>query len=72
MSSRRFSAAGVPERLPADIETAVYRITQEALTNVVRHAGARHVRVVLAAVGDEIELEVEDDGVGIVTKPKRR
>jgi len=65
-----FSAAGVPERLPADIETAVYRITQEALTNVVRHAGARHVRVVLAAVGDEIELEVEDDGVGIVTKPK--
>src|SRR5206468_1801592 len=40
-----FTADGVPERLPADIETAVYRITQEALTNVVRHA--RRPRVAL-------------------------
>src|SRR5256886_1766604 len=65
-----FTADGVPERLPADIETAVYRITQEALTNVVRHAGARRVRVALSAVDEALRLEVEDDGVGIVTKPK--
>ena len=65
-----FSADGVPERLPADIETAVYRITQEALTNVVRHAGARHVRVALTAMDGELRLEVEDDGVGLAPKRK--
>ena len=65
-----FTADGVPERLPADIETAVYRITQEALTNVVRHAGARRVRVALSAVDEELRLEVEDDGIGL--SPKRK
>src|SRR5207249_8446824 len=65
-----FVADGVPERLPTDIETAVYRITQEALTNVVRHAGARRVRVALSAVETELCLEVEDDGVGLSPKPK--
>jgi len=65
-----FTADGVPERLPADIETAVYRITQEALSNVVRHAGARHVRVALSAVDEELRLEVEDDGIGLSSKPK--
>ena len=61
----RFGAAGLPDRLPADIETAVYRITQEALTNVARHAHARSVRVALAAEVGELRLEVEDDGVGL-------
>lgn len=65
-----FTADGVPERLPADIETAVYRITQEALTNVVQHAGARHVRVALSAMDGELRLEVEDDGVGLAPKRK--
>ena len=65
-----FTADGVPERLPADIETAVYRITQEALTNVVRHAGARHVRVALRAMDGELRLEVEDDGVGLAPRRK--
>ena len=35
------------ERLPADVETALYRIVQEALTNVVKHAGAKHVSIVV-------------------------
>ena len=56
---------GVPDRLPVDIETALYRITQEALTNVARHAKASHVRVVLAATGHDVRLEIEDDGVGL-------
>ena len=55
---------GLPERLPADVETALYRITQEALTNVARHARARQVRVMIGTIGDEIRLEIEDDGVG--------
>ena len=41
------------ERLPADVETALYRIVQEALTNVVKHAGAAHVSVVVTRKRDE-------------------
>ncbi len=59
-----FSADGLPERLPPEVETALYRITQEALTNVARHARARRVRVALAAEDGELRLEIEDDGVG--------
>ena len=39
-------------RLPADVETALYRIVQEALTNAVKHAGANHVSVVVDPEGD--------------------
>jgi signal transduction histidine kinase len=59
------STDGLPDRLPADIETALYRITQEALTNVARHARASRVRVVVAATGADVRLEIEDDGVGL-------
>jgi signal transduction histidine kinase len=54
--------------LPAAVEVAVYRITQEALTNVARHAQARS-SVVRLAVDDDVSLEIVDDGVGI---PKER
>jgi signal transduction histidine kinase len=55
---------GLPERLPPEIETAIYRIAQEALTNVARHSSAGRVRVALRAQNGELRLEVEDDGVG--------
>ena len=48
-----------------DTELVLYRVAQESLTNVVRHARARHAELVLAAQGDEIVLEVCDDGVGV-------
>ena len=51
-------------RLPAAVEVAVYRITQEALANAERHAGARTCVVRLAAT-DEIRLEITDNGAGI-------
>lgn len=51
--------------LPPGVETAAYRIAQEALTNVVRHAGARRVRVTLVATGGVLTVEVADDGAGI-------
>ena len=57
----------VPEdlpSLPAAVEVAVYRITQEALTNVARHARARNC-VVRLAVDEDVALEIIDDGVGI-------
>jgi signal transduction histidine kinase len=50
--------------LPAAVEVAVYRIVQEALTNVARHAGAKTCIVRLVVNGDVI-LEIVDDGVGI-------
>jgi signal transduction histidine kinase len=61
----RLDATGFPARLPVNVETALYRITQEALTNVARHARAQRVRVVLAATGGEIRLDIEDDGIGL-------
>jgi signal transduction histidine kinase len=47
------------------LATAVFRIFQEALTNVVRHANAKHVEVHVEVTGDALALEVRDDGVGI-------
>ena len=52
------------DRLPAEIETALYRIVQEALTNVVKHAQARTVSVVLTRKGQSVVAVVEDDGRG--------
>ena len=60
------SSDGEPS-LPPDTASAVYRIFQEALTNVARHARARSVVVSLAADSASLRLEVEDDGVGIDT-----
>jgi signal transduction histidine kinase len=51
-------------RLPADVETALYRIVQEALTNVVKHAGAAHVSVVLTRKPGSVVVMIEDDGRG--------
>ncbi|MBC7228463.1 MAG: HAMP domain-containing protein [Thermoflexales bacterium] len=51
-------------RLPEAVETAVYRIAQEALTNAARHAGAQHVSIVLERRGNTLVLIVEDDGRG--------
>jgi two-component system, NarL family, sensor kinase len=50
--------------LPPHMETAVYRIAQEALQNVAKHAEARSAQVRLMTRGDTIILEVEDDGKG--------
>lgn len=52
------------ERVPALVSVSVYRIVQEALTNVVRHARASEASVRVALAGDDLTLEVLDDGVG--------
>ena len=53
-----------PERLPAASETALYRIVQEALTNVARHAEATRVSVILQTSESGVRAIVEDDGKG--------
>jgi len=53
------------ERLPSDVETTLYRITQEALTNVVKHAQARHVSIVLTRREGSVAAVIEDDGRGL-------
>ncbi|HXA76520.1 MAG TPA: response regulator [Candidatus Acidoferrales bacterium] len=52
-------------RLPADIETAIFRIVQEALTNVFRHSGASKASVLLTKGESEVACLVRDDGKGI-------
>jgi signal transduction histidine kinase len=54
----------VPVPLPPGIALAVYRITQEALTNVVKHAGGGSCEVSVRADGRRVTVEVTDDGVG--------
>jgi signal transduction histidine kinase len=60
-----FHASGLErERLPPEVETTVYRVVQEALTNVLRHAGARRVSVIVERRRDHVLVIVEDDGDG--------
>jgi signal transduction histidine kinase len=60
----RFESGLGGERLGAEVETALYRIVQESLTNIVKHAHARVVSIVLARKPDTVALVIEDDGRG--------
>jgi signal transduction histidine kinase len=51
-------------RLPPEVETALYRLVQEALTNVVKHSRARHVSISLVRRASSVSAVIEDDGVG--------
>lgn len=55
---------GTPRELPAGLDVSAYRIVQEALTNVLKHAGPARARVVVGYGPDAVELEVLDDGRG--------
>jgi PAS domain S-box-containing protein len=52
------------ERPPLEVESALYRIAQEALHNVVKHASASQARIEIRETDDELSLTVEDDGTG--------
>jgi signal transduction histidine kinase len=59
----------LPEtRLPTEIETVLFRVVQEALTNVVKHARAQHVSVILQARAGRVVVMIEDDGRGFAGK----
>ena len=60
-----FAADGLAEaRLPPDVETVVYRIVQEALTNVIRHADAATASITVIVADGRLRALVEDDGIG--------
>ena len=60
-----FKARGfTTERLPSVVETALYRVAQEAMTNVARHAQATRVDILLERSADRVRVMVEDDGAG--------
>ena len=52
------------ERLPAEVETTLYRIVQEALTNIVKHAEATNVSILLMRRKATVTVVIEDDGKG--------
>jgi len=56
--------ANVPVNLDKDVAISLFRVLQEALSNVVKHAGAQHCWVTLRGIGDEVKLHVIDDGQG--------
>nr|WP_314545705.1 cache domain-containing protein [uncultured Massilia sp.] len=71
-----FSAKGNTDKLPPVVGTVLFRIAQEALTNIERHAGARHIELSLHAVRGHVALSIVDDGAGfdpegVETHPQR-
>jgi len=55
---------GLNGRLPKEVEVAIFRIVQEALTNVAQHAHAKHAQVTIEVFNDEVKVTIEDDGAG--------
>lgn len=69
----KIQVEGLEQRLPREVELVFYRVGQEALSNIVRHAQARHVTVALRRENSTLSLEVVDDGLGFspVSTPLR-
>jgi len=59
------------DRFASELETACFRIAQEALTNVIRHAQARQISVSLESSGTELALLIKDDGIGFDVRAVR-
>jgi signal transduction histidine kinase len=67
VSAELHTAGLTGARVASAVETTLYRITQEALTNVAKHSSATHVDILLERRPDHVSLIVEDNGVGFVT-----
>jgi signal transduction histidine kinase len=66
-----FHIKGTPRQLPATVENNLWRIGQEAMTNAMKHAHPRHLRVELAFAPKEVTLSIADDGRGFDTTNNR-
>ena len=61
----RLRVEGTPWQLPAGVDLSAYRIVQEALTNVVKHAGEARAQVTICYSDQDVTIEVTDDGLGV-------
>jgi len=59
-----FKDESLPRPIPQEVASGLYRIAQESLQNIVKHAHAKHVTAQLVTEGEELRLSIEDDGVG--------
>ena len=59
-----FNESGTPVPIHPETELTLLRMTQEGLANILRHAQATSVQVTLSWIGDQLVLDIEDDGVG--------
>jgi signal transduction histidine kinase len=64
------TVSGAPGTISRTLDTSAYRIVQEALTNVLRHAGPTTAQVTVTYEPDAVEVEVLDDGVGPARTPQ--
>jgi signal transduction histidine kinase len=64
------SRLDLPDMADTELESTLYRLVQEALTNVAKHARADSVRVVISGSDEEVSIEVQDDGTGFDTATK--
>ena len=60
----RLRAAGLKGHLPPEVETVIFRVVQEAITNIARHAHASRADITLTKENGRLVVRVEDDGVG--------
>lgn len=67
----RLHQVNLPDRMPREVELAAYRIVQEALTNIAKHAQATECEVRLTQLSDCLLVEVEDNGVGFIEDTDR-
>lgn len=63
--SIRYEVRGIPRRLPEPVETVVFRVAQEAMTNAVRDSNGTHIEVRLAFGAAEVCVTISGDGVGL-------
>src|SRR5450432_421535 len=63
--------SNLEDRLADETETHLFRIAQEALTNVARHSGAKHVHMKLTSAGSDVQLSIQDDGRGLAPAPAK-
>ncbi len=65
----KFSTVGTPYRLPEPVETVIFRVAQEALTNAVRHSGAAHIDAQIEFDPRCVRLHITDNGIGMPPTP---
>jgi signal transduction histidine kinase len=67
-----FQEQGVPAHLPMPVTICLYRLLQESLGNIRKHANAKHVNVRLSGSQNQVELRVSDDGSGFNFAEKKQ